>query len=71
MEVRKDRASSVNYMRDNDLIVDSSHWHWDHVGDPSTFPSTTDLIVGRGFSEAMLPGYPANPDSPIRESDYQ
>src|SRR5690349_3304101 len=26
-----------------------SHWHWDHIGDPSTFPSTTDLIVGPGF----------------------
>ncbi|KAH8695545.1 beta-lactamase-like protein [Talaromyces proteolyticus] len=47
-----------------------SHWHWDHIGDPSSFPSTTDLIVGQGFSEAMLPGYPANQKSPIRESDY-
>ncbi|KAL2818614.1 beta-lactamase-like protein [Aspergillus granulosus] len=47
-----------------------SHWHWDHIGDPSTFPPSTDLIVGPGFKDAMLPGYPANPDSPIRESDY-
>lgn len=47
-----------------------SHWHWDHIGDPSTFPPTTDLIVGAGFKEAMLPGAPANPESPIRESDY-
>ncbi|KAL6229996.1 beta-lactamase-like protein [Aspergillus navahoensis] len=47
-----------------------SHWHWDHIGDPSTFPSSTDLIAGPGFKEAMLPGYPANPDSPIPESDY-
>ncbi|KAL4877816.1 beta-lactamase-like protein [Aspergillus karnatakaensis] len=47
-----------------------SHWHWDHIGDPSTFPATTDLVVGPGFKEAMLPGYPSNPDSPIRESDY-
>ncbi|KAK3311944.1 metallo-beta-lactamase superfamily protein [Apodospora peruviana] len=47
-----------------------SHWHWDHIGDPSTFPSTTDLIVGPGFKDAMLPGAPANPDSPILESDY-
>jgi hypothetical protein len=28
------------------------------------------LIVGQGFKDAMLPGYPANPNSPIRESDY-
>ncbi|KAK5049525.1 hypothetical protein LTR84_004454 [Exophiala bonariae] len=47
-----------------------SHWHWDHIGDPASFPPSTDLIVGQGFSEAMLPGYPANPASPIRESDY-
>ncbi|QMW42500.1 metallo-beta-lactamase superfamily protein [Aspergillus flavus] len=47
-----------------------SHWHWDHIGDPSTFPPSTDLIVGPGFRNAMLPGYPANPDSPIRETDY-
>lgn len=47
-----------------------SHWHWDHIGDPSTFPPSTHLIVGPGFKEAMLPGAPANPDSPILESDY-
>jgi glyoxylase-like metal-dependent hydrolase (beta-lactamase superfamily II) len=47
-----------------------SHWHWDHIGDPSTFPPTTDLIVGPGFKKAMLPGAPSNPDSPILESDY-
>jgi glyoxylase-like metal-dependent hydrolase (beta-lactamase superfamily II) len=28
------------------------------------------LIVGPGFKDAILPGYPANPDSPILESDY-
>ncbi|SPO01641.1 uncharacterized protein DNG_04314 [Cephalotrichum gorgonifer] len=47
-----------------------SHWHWDHIGDPSTFPTTTDLVVGAGFKEAMLPGAPANPESPLLESDY-
>ncbi|KAK0624229.1 metallo-beta-lactamase superfamily protein [Immersiella caudata] len=48
-----------------------SHWHWDHIGDPSTFPKTTNLIVGPGFKGAMLPGYPANPESPLLESDYE
>jgi glyoxylase-like metal-dependent hydrolase (beta-lactamase superfamily II) len=47
-----------------------SHWHWDHIGDPSTFPPKTDLVVGPGFKEAMLPGAPANPESPIQEKDY-
>ncbi|KAJ5363635.1 N-acyl homoserine lactonase AttM [Penicillium cataractarum] len=47
-----------------------SHWHYDHVGDPSTFPSNTALIVGPGFRETFVPGYPSNPGSPILESDY-
>lgn len=47
-----------------------SHWHWDHIGDPSSFPHNVNLVVGQGFKDAMLPGYPANPVSPIRESDY-
>lgn len=47
-----------------------SHFHWDHTGDPSTFPHSTDLVVGPGFKDAFIPGYPANQDAPIRESDY-
>ncbi|CUA69621.1 hypothetical protein RSOLAG22IIIB_03993 [Rhizoctonia solani] len=47
-----------------------SHWHWDHTGDPNLFPQTTSLTVGPGFKSAMLPGYPANPESPILESAY-
>lgn len=44
--------------------------HFDHTGDPSTFPSTTALIVGPNFTSTFVPAYPANPTSPIRESDY-
>ncbi|KAF9894001.1 hypothetical protein FE257_008972 [Aspergillus nanangensis] len=47
-----------------------SHWHWDHLGDPSRFPASTDLIVGPGFKDEFLPGYPAKPDAPVRESDF-
>lgn len=47
-----------------------SHWHWDHTGDPSTFPATTALIVGPGFKKTYIPGYPQTKDSPILESDY-
>lgn len=50
-------------------IISTSHWHWDHIGAPSTFPTTTDLVVGPGFKEAFCPGYPARKDSPILESD--
>ncbi|KAK4245127.1 beta-lactamase-like protein [Corynascus novoguineensis] len=47
-----------------------SHHHFDHTGNPNTFPSSTSLIVGPGFKATMLPGYPANPDSPVLESDF-
>lgn len=48
-----------------------SHWHFDHTGDPSTFDPHTALIVGPGFRDAFLPGYPAGRDSPVLESDYE
>lgn len=48
-----------------------SHSHWDHTGDPSTFPPSTDLVVGPGIKDAFTPGYPGNQDAPIRESDYE
>lgn len=48
-----------------------SHWHFDHTGDPSTFPGSTAVIAGPGMKEAFLPGYPANPESPLLESDFE
>lgn len=48
-----------------------SHWHWDHTGDPSTFDSSTALIVGPGFKDALTPGYPTNKDAPILENDFK
>jgi glyoxylase-like metal-dependent hydrolase (beta-lactamase superfamily II) len=47
-----------------------SHWHFDHTGDPSTFPPSTALIVGPGFKDAFMPGYPVNQNSPLLESDF-
>ncbi|KPM42364.1 hypothetical protein AK830_g4213 [Neonectria ditissima] len=67
--IRKDYDNYSQSITDY-LPIAASHWHWDHIGDPSTFPATTDLVVGPGFKEAMLPGAPANPASPISESDY-
>ena len=48
-----------------------SHFHWDHIGDPSRFGTNTAIIVGPGFKEKFTPGYPANPAASIRESDYE
>ncbi|KAK3935555.1 metallo-beta-lactamase superfamily protein [Diplogelasinospora grovesii] len=46
-----------------------SHWHYDHTGDPSVFPASAALIVGPGFKETFLPGYPERAESPILQSD--
>ncbi|OAP60316.1 hypothetical protein AYL99_05318 [Fonsecaea erecta] len=47
-----------------------SHWHYDHTGDPSTFPGSTALIVGPGVKEAFLPAYPENEQSPLLATDF-
>ncbi|KAK4187742.1 hypothetical protein QBC35DRAFT_498135 [Podospora australis] len=47
-----------------------SHFHFDHVGDPSTFGPRTKLIVGPGVQGAIFPGWPKNQQSPILETDY-
>lgn len=47
-----------------------SHWHFDHIGDPSLFPPSTKLVVGPGFENLCIPGYPINPSSPIPETAF-
>ena len=48
-----------------------SHFHWDHVGNIQLFPPSTDIIVGSGFKESFLPGYPTNPTSPFYDDDFK
>lgn len=60
-----------NTMGTSLLTRSCSHFHWDHTGDSSTFPTSTELVVGPGFKKAFMPGYPSNPDAPIKESDYR
>ncbi|KAK2812434.1 hypothetical protein FQN50_001435 [Emmonsiellopsis sp. PD_5] len=45
-----------------------SHHHFDHIGDPTTFPTSTDLLVGPGFKKAYWPGYPTNPQGCLLDS---
>ncbi|OQU99725.1 hypothetical protein CLAIMM_05317 [Cladophialophora immunda] len=49
-----------------------SHYHWDHIGDMSLFPPSTEVVVGPGFksSPLLLPGFPEKLDSPVRTSDF-
>lgn len=48
-----------------------SHHHWDHVGNAATFPGSTRLVVGPGFKDAHLPGFPKNKDSTLLDSDFE
>lgn len=48
---------------------DQSHCHFDHIGDTAVFPSTTELVVGPGFKDSALPGYPAREDAPVTQED--
>jgi len=74
--VKKDVA---RILQEADIDVDNgeiasiilSHHHWDHTGDPSTFPTSTEIVVGPGFKAAHLPGYPENPKATLLKSDYE
>ncbi|KAH7118339.1 beta-lactamase-like protein [Dactylonectria macrodidyma] len=46
-----------------------SHWHWDHIGDGSKFPSATDIVVGPGFTAEFVPGWPERLESFVLASD--
>ncbi|KAF2760941.1 hypothetical protein EJ05DRAFT_247426 [Pseudovirgaria hyperparasitica] len=48
-----------------------SHAHWDHVGAPWQFPARTALVVGPGFREAFLPGYPADESSRVLARSWE
>jgi hypothetical protein len=48
-----------------------SHSHIDHVGDPSVFPSSVDLVLGPGFKSEHMPGYPTNPQGLLLDSAFE
>lgn len=51
-----------------------SHWHWDHTGDMTQFPSSTELVVGPGFTEAFVTNSKSQKDNHlgvVSESDYR
>ncbi|KAI9734353.1 MAG: hypothetical protein M1834_002459 [Cirrosporium novae-zelandiae] len=73
LNTRKDIADVLaegNVDRNNISAVILSHWHWDHCGDMTLFPKSTDLVVGPGFSEKFLPGYPKREDSALLAADF-
>jgi glyoxylase-like metal-dependent hydrolase (beta-lactamase superfamily II) len=48
-----------------------SHWHWDHVGNIQRFPKSTDLVVGPGFHDEFIPGYPTRQDAFFYDVDFE
>jgi glyoxylase-like metal-dependent hydrolase (beta-lactamase superfamily II) len=49
-----------------------SHFHFDHAGDPATFPKSTKLVVGSGFKERFDgKAWPTNENSVVREDAWQ
>ncbi|EPQ56220.1 Metallo-hydrolase/oxidoreductase [Gloeophyllum trabeum ATCC 11539] len=73
-DVEKDVATQlteggVNLASVNAIIW--SHTHYDHTGDTSTFPGTTELIVGPGTKAHVLPPYPENPNGSLLASDLE
>ncbi|KAJ7281437.1 beta-lactamase-like protein [Mycena rebaudengoi] len=44
-----------------------SHSHFDHIGDMSKFPPTTNLLIGPGTNTAL---FPDSPDGALQTSDF-
>ncbi|KAL8640805.1 MAG: hypothetical protein Q9228_002319 [Teloschistes exilis] len=68
-EILDSDQSSINIRSMDISAVIWSHHHFDHIGDPSTFPSSTRLVVGPNFEKLYQPAYPTNPSSLLRDSD--
>lgn len=62
--------SSSSAVRSTDIeAIIWSHHHFDHIGDPSTFPGSTTLVVGPGVPQLCWPGYPTKEDAMVLDDD--
>lgn len=68
---RFDRMNGFLHSRHLSADYLASHFHFDHIGDISTFPSSTELVVGPGFKQKFGRAYPTDPESPVRESYWE
>lgn len=48
-----------------------SHHHYDHIGNPASFLRTMQPIVGPGFSDEFLRGFPTATSSPAFEDAFE
>lgn len=47
------------------MLIIGSH------GAASKFPSTVKIVVGPGFKDNFMPGYPSDPDAPLLDVDLE
>ena len=64
-----DNSSDLNIRSADITSVIWSHNHFDHIGDPSIFPASTELVVGPGARDASWPGWPTSRDAGVLDSD--
>ncbi|KAJ0108718.1 uncharacterized protein J7T55_011208 [Diaporthe amygdali] len=48
-----------------------SHNHFDHIGDVTRFPHSTELVVGPGVRAATWPGWPSRADAIVLDADAE
>jgi hypothetical protein len=69
-EVTNDNSAEKCMVNSTDIeAIIWSHHHFDHVGDPSTFPPSTSLVVGPGVKNLAWPGYSSNATAALLDSD--
>ncbi|OAL44448.1 Metallo-hydrolase/oxidoreductase [Pyrenochaeta sp. DS3sAY3a] len=47
-----------------------SHWHWDHHGAPEKYPPHVGIVVGPGFKDNFMPGYPTFSDAIFLDANF-
>lgn len=48
-----------------DMLMFGSH------GAAAKFPASVEVVVGPGFKDNFMPGYPTNRDAPLLDVDFE
>ncbi|KAJ7776789.1 hypothetical protein DFH07DRAFT_720055, partial [Mycena maculata] len=63
-ELLQDGGIPLTSIDTAEILIDS---HFDHIGDMSKFPNSTNLVIGPGTNNVTFPG---SPDAILLESDF-